>query len=155
MNRIATRPARSGRSSWRFARHFLEMCAAMCIGGFILNGLVRGRTGAVGVSGPAPGGSRAGAAGAGRQLCAADGRLDALRGMAWRPTLECREQWLGWRSSWSAWTGSTLSEQPLSRGWVLGFCGPACVVMIIMMLFRLDLYTGRTDHQMGGPARPR
>ena len=27
-------------NSWQFARHFLEMCAAMCIGGGILNGLV-------------------------------------------------------------------------------------------------------------------
>jgi hypothetical protein len=27
---------------------------------------------------------------------------------------------------------------------VIGFCGPVCVVMAIVMLFRLDLYTGRT-----------
>ena len=39
------------------------------------------------------------------------------------------------------------------RGWVLGFCGPACVVMFLVMLFRLGLYTGQTGHQMGGHAR--
>ena len=44
-------------------------------------------------------------------------------------------------------------QQSSVRGWVLGFCGPACVVMVIVMLFRLDLYTGRTGHQMGGRAR--
>ena len=39
MDRIATRPG-LGSQLWHFARHFLEMCAAMCIGGGILNGLV-------------------------------------------------------------------------------------------------------------------
>jgi hypothetical protein len=32
MDRIATRPG-LGSQVWHFARHFLEMCAAMCIGG--------------------------------------------------------------------------------------------------------------------------
>jgi hypothetical protein len=50
-----------------------------------------------------------------------------FRGMAWRPTLEVSG--------------------------LLGFCGPAWVVMVIVMLFRLDLCTGRTGHQMGGLAR--
>jgi hypothetical protein len=36
---------------------------------------------------------------------------------------------------------------------VIGFCGPVCVVMVIVMLFRLDLYTGRTGNQMGRDAR--
>jgi hypothetical protein len=31
------------------------------------------------------------------------------------------------------------------RGLVFGFCGPACLVM----LFRLELYTGRTGHYLG------
>jgi len=35
------------------------------------------------------------------------------------------------------------------RGLVLGFCGPACVVMLVVMLFRLELYTGRAGHHMG------
>jgi len=50
-----------------------------------------------------------------------------FRGMAWRPTLE--------------------------MSGVLGFCGPACVVMVIVILFRLDLYTGRMGHHLGGQAR--
>jgi hypothetical protein len=41
MDRMATRPG-LGSQIWHFARHFLEMCAAMCIGGVILNGLVFG-----------------------------------------------------------------------------------------------------------------
>jgi len=39
MDRMATRPG-PGSQIWTFARHFLEMCAAMCIGGSILNGLL-------------------------------------------------------------------------------------------------------------------
>ena len=39
MDRIATRPG-LGSQIWHFTRHFLEMCAAMCIGGEILNGLL-------------------------------------------------------------------------------------------------------------------
>jgi hypothetical protein len=30
------------------------------------------------------------------------------------------------------------------RGWALAFCGPACVVMLPVMLLRLGMYTGRT-----------
>jgi hypothetical protein len=39
MDGVATRPG-LGSQIWHFARHFLEMCAAMCIGGVILNGLL-------------------------------------------------------------------------------------------------------------------
>jgi hypothetical protein len=35
------------------------------------------------------------------------------------------------------------------RGWAMGFCGPACGVMLVVMLLRLDLYTGRTCHLIG------
>jgi hypothetical protein len=33
-------------------------------------------------------------------------------------------------------------QQSSVRGWVFGFCGPVCVVMVIVMLFRLDLVHG-------------
>jgi hypothetical protein len=76
-----------------------------------------------------------------------------FRGMAWRPTLEMSGAMVGLAIVMVGLDWLDVVQTTTLRGWVLGFCGPACVVMIIMMLFRLDLYTGRTDHQMGGPAR--
>jgi hypothetical protein len=34
--------------------------------------------------------------------------------------------------------------------WQLKFCGPACLVMLVVMLFRLDLYAGRMGHHAYG-----
>jgi hypothetical protein len=76
-----------------------------------------------------------------------------FRGMAWRPTLEMSEATIGLGVVMIALDWLDVVQQSSVRGWVLGFCGPACVVMVIVMLFRLDLYTGRTGHQMGGQAR--
>ena len=45
-----------------------------------------------------------------------------FRDMKWRPILE-------------------MSGAAIGR-----FCGFACVAMVVPMLFRLDLYTGRTSH---------
>ena len=41
-----------------------------------------------------------------------------------------------------------VQTSPL-RGLEFGFCGPACVVMLVVRLFRLELYTGRTSHYLG------
>ena len=153
MDRIATRPG-PGSQIWHFARHFLEMCAAMCIGGSILNGLLF-------LAGPA-------------LLGYPDLRQDApelallvlafnyalpmaawmrFRGMAWRPTLEMSGATIGLAIVMVGLDWLDVVQANTLRGWVVGFCGPACVVMIIVMLFRLGLYTGRTGHQMRGHAR--
>jgi hypothetical protein len=153
MDRIATRPG-LGSQLWHFARHFLEMCAAMCIGGGILNGLVF-------LAGPA----LLGYADLRQQspelallVIAVNYALPMaawmrFRGMAWRPTLEMSGATIGLGVVMIALDWLDVVQQSSVRGWVLGFCGPACVVMVIVMLFRLDLYTGRTGHQMGGQAR--
>jgi hypothetical protein len=39
-------------------------------------------------------------------------------------------------------------------GLVFGFCGPACVVMLVVVLFRLELYIGRMGHPMGHVRSP-
>lgn len=153
MDRMAIRPGLGSRI-WHFARHFLEMCAAMCIGGFILNGLVF-------VAGPA-------------LLGYPDLRQEApelallvlgvnyalpmaawmrFRGMAWRPTVEMSGAMIGLAIVMIGLDWLDVAQQSSVRGWVVGFCGPACVVMVIVMLFRLGLYTGRTGHQMGAHAR--
>jgi hypothetical protein len=40
------------------------------------------------------------------------------------------------------------------RGWALAFCGPACLVMLPVMLLRLGMYTGRTGEHAHHGAPP-
>jgi hypothetical protein len=71
-----------------------------------------------------------------------------FRGMEWRPTLEMSGATLavGVLLISLAWLGIVpKSSLPL---WQLAFCGPACLAMLIAMLLRLDLYTGRKGHHM-------
>jgi hypothetical protein len=120
MDRITT--SRPGLRSqiWQFARHFLEMCVAMCVGGGILNGLVF-------VAGPALLGYpdlRQQSPELALLVTAFDVTLPMalwmrFRGMAWRPTLEMSGQPSGWRSCCSGWIGSTLSTRARSAGWCL------------------------------------
>jgi hypothetical protein len=153
MDRMAIRLGLGSRI-WHFARHFLEMCAAMCIGGFILNGLVF-------VAGPALLGYPDLRQKAPELALLVLGVNYALpmaawmrfRGMAWRPTLEMSGAMIGLAIVMIGLDWLDLAQQSSVRGWVVGFCGPACVVMVIVMLFRLGLYTGRTGHQMGAHAR--
>ena len=116
MDRIATRPG-LGSQLWQFARHFLEMCAAMCIGGGILNGLVF-------LAGPA----LLGYADLRQQspelallVIAVNYALPMaawmrFRGMAWRPTLEMSGATIGLGVVMIVWTGSTLSSRAVSVG---------------------------------------
>jgi hypothetical protein len=153
MDRMATRPG-PGNQLWHFARHFLEMCVAMCIGGGILNGLVF-------LAAPALRGSsdlRQEAPELALLVIACNYALPMaawmrFRGMAWRPTLEMSGATIGLAIVMIGLDWLDVVQQSSVRGWVFGFCGPACVVMVIVMLFRLGLYTGRTGPQMGGHAR--
>jgi hypothetical protein len=76
-----------------------------------------------------------------------------FRGMAWCPTLEMAGATVGLGIVMVALDWLDVVQTSTLRGLVVGFCGPACVVMVIVMLFRLGLYTGRTGHHMGGHAR--
>ena len=154
MDRLATSRPGLGSQGWHFVRHFLEMCAAMCIGGVILNGLVF-------VAGPALLGYpdlRQEAPELALLMLAFNYALPMaawmrFRGMAWRPTLEMSGAMVGLAIVMIGLDWLDVVQQSSVRGWVFGFCGPACVVMVIVMLFRLGLYTGRTGHQMGGHPR--
>jgi hypothetical protein len=139
------RPPSTGRQVWNVTRHFLEMCIAMCVGGGALNALVF-------VVGPA-------------QLGYPDLRTTApelallliaclytlpmaawmrFRGMAWRPILEMSGATIALALMLVGLAAlDILSSAELHR-WALMFCGPACVVMLAVMLPRLGLYTGRT-----------
>jgi hypothetical protein len=82
-----------------------------------------------------------------------------FRGMAWRPpTLEMSGAMIALAVvlvglSWLGAVPESSIRELVSGTPTPRFCGPACVVMVAVMLFRLGLYTGRTGHQMGGHAR--
>jgi hypothetical protein len=143
MDHTMTRPHTRLSGAWMFARHFLEMCVAMCVGGFLLNVLIF-------VAGPAV-------------LGYADPRETApslalllsafiytapmaawmrFRGMTWRPILEMSGAVVALALLLIGLAGVGVITESDLRSLALGFCGPACVVMLPVMLFRLDLYTG-------------
>ena len=135
----------TGRQVWNFARHFLEMCVAMCVGGNALIALVF-------IAGPAllgysdlrvtaPGVAVLIIAGLTTAPMAAWMRF---RGMAWRPVLEMSAAPLGLGVVLAVLAAVGVLSPADVRGWALVFCGPACVLMLPVMLLRLDLYTGRT-----------
>jgi hypothetical protein len=138
-----------GKQVWNFARHFFEMCVAMCVGGSVLN-LVLFKAGpaVVGYSDPR------------QQFPELSLLAIALvyllpmvlwmrfRGMEWRPILEMSGAAAGLAVLLVGLTWLGVMSQGSLREWSLAFCLPACVVMVGAMLFRLDLYTGRTAHHM-------
>jgi hypothetical protein len=139
-----------GRQVWYFTRHYLEMCAAMCIGGVILNTLVF-------VVGPTllgypdlrqhyPGVALVVAAGLFTLPMAAWMRI---RGMAWGPTWEMSGATIGVAIVVVALSGVGVVSASGLHAWLDASCGPWCAVMIVAMLVRLPLYTGRSGHQMG------
>jgi hypothetical protein len=137
-----------------FTRHFVEMCVVMCVSGGVLNALIF-------LAGPAWIGYsdlRQQSPEWALLVIAFDYALPMAawmraRGMQWRPTLEMSGATVGLAIvvSGLAWlgviTGSSL------HGWIFGFCGPACVVMFVVMLFRLDLYASQAGHVMRRRAR--
>jgi hypothetical protein len=139
-----------GSQMWHFTRHYLEMCAAMCIGGVILNTLVF-------VVGPALIGYpnlRQQVPGLALVLSAFLFTLPMalwmrIRGMAWRPTLEMSGATVGLAIVVVALSGVGVVSQSAPQAWLEASCLPWCVVMFAAMLFRFPLYSGRTGHQMG------
>jgi hypothetical protein len=127
-----------------FLWHFVQMCMACCIGGVTLSVLFFG--GAVLIGYP--------------DLVQRFPELSTLviaffvalpmaawmrfRGMQWRPTLEMAATPIvvGVLLIGLAWLGIFPNSSLFQ--WLTGL---ACPVMLIPMLLRLDLYTGRTGHQ--------
>jgi hypothetical protein len=141
------------RQVWNFARHFLEMCIAMCVGGGALNALVF-------VVGPAQLGYpdlRASAPGLALFLIACLYAAPMatwmwFRGMARRPILEMSGVTVALAVVLIVLAAvDVLSSDDLQR-WALIFCGPACVLMLPVMLLRLGMYTGRTGEHAHRPA---
>ena len=66
------------------------------------------------------------------------------RGMAWRPILEMSAVSVGLGVVLAVLGAVGVLSPAAIRGWAFAFCGPACLLMLPVMLLRLDLYTGRT-----------
>lgn len=148
---VAARPS-LGKQSWNFARHFLEMCIAMCVGGTVLAVLVFAVVPAL-MGDP--------------NLRTLYPELSLLaiavmlilpmagwmrfRGMAWRPILEMSAVPFGLAIAMIGLTWAGVVPTTVLQIEFGSFCGISCVGMLIVMLFRLDLYTGRTGHHMGHP----
>jgi hypothetical protein len=132
------------RQIWNFLRHYVEMCVAMCIGVAVTSFLLRAVADArgadlrqewplisllaisIGITLPMAAWMR-------------------FRGMAWRPILEMSVAGIV-AVMVVAWFG-IISASGVKVGTV---CGVACVAMFGAMLFRLDMYTGRSGHQHHG-----
>jgi hypothetical protein len=141
---------------WTFIRHFLEMCVAMCVGGGLMNALIF-------VAGPALMGYsdlREGTPALALVVIALIylapmAAWMRFRGMPWRPILEMSGAVIALAVVFIGLAAfDAMSESDL-RSSALGFCGPACVVMLPVMLLRLDLYTGRIEsHGQQAAASP-
>ena len=148
MDHVEIRSRNRVHEVWVFVRHFLEMCVAMCVGGGVLNALIF-------VAGPA----LVGYPDLREEAPALALLVFALiylapmvawmrfRGMPWHPILEMSGAVVALAVVLIGLAASgAISESDL-RSSALGFCGPAWLVMIPVMLLRLDLYTGRTASQ--------
>lgn len=135
------------RQTLNFVRHFFEMCIPMCAGGFVLYFLAFTWVPAV-----------AGWGSLREQFPEVSLLLIALllstpmtawmvfRGMPWRPTLEMAVVPFAIALLAITLAGvGTLSSSWLQIRWG-ELCGLSCVGMFGVMLFRLDLYTGRSGH---------
>jgi len=76
-----------------------------------------------------------------------------LRGMAWRPIVEMSAVPLGLAilligGVWAGFAPDSTLQITFGQ-----FCSFSCVGMFGVMLFRLDLYTGRSGHLMAHGAQ--
>ena len=143
---VTTPRAGIGRQAWTFGRHFFEMCIAMCVAGVPLTLMVFAAIStlaSVDLQEQYP---------ALALIVTAFGLTLPMsawmvfRGMPWRPVLEMAA---------AAFVVAILLIAVVVVG-IVGsetlqltvgeFCGLSCVAMLVVMLFRLDLYTGRTGH---------
>jgi hypothetical protein len=141
-----------GRQTRNFVQHFLEMCIAMCAVGTPLVNLVF-RWGPEAKGYPDP---RLQSPELSLLVIAIIYTLPMVgwmhfRGMDWRPTLEMGAATIATAIPFIAlsWLG-ILSQADLLKVASPVFCGPACAVMVLAMLPRLGMYTGRDGHHMGG-----
>jgi hypothetical protein len=129
-----------------FLLHWVEMGLSMCIGGGLLNLLFFWAAGQVGYPD-----LRQQLPELSLLVIAFNVTLPMVawmrfRGMAWRPIWEMAGETIALAILLLglAWVG--IIPRSGLREWQINFCGVACALMFIPMLFRLDHYTGRMGH---------
>jgi flagellar biosynthetic protein FliP len=139
----SARPVSLTRATWNFGRHLFEMCAAMCIGVAVLDVPFLAVARATGVDDPI------------RDLPDVAALVVAFN-MSLPMVLWMRHRGHDWTCIWEM-TGAMFLEAGvlIAAHWAGVVSGSTVVawqhalmvpVMIAVMLFRLDLYTGRADH---------
>lgn len=155
MDRITTQRPGLRSQIWQFARHYLEMCVAMCVGGAILTALLfKAGPALIGYPDPREYAPELALVVVACNLALPMGAWMRLRGMAWRPALEMSGATVGLAVVLAGLAGLGAVPDGTLRAWLVAepvpsFCGPACGVMLVVMLLRLGVYTGRTGHRMG------
>lgn len=152
MDAVATARLSLRRQSWDFVRHFLEMCISMCAGGAILSLIVLGipaLTWGLNIREQFPDLSLLLIA---LLLTLPMAAWMLLRGMPRRPTLEMSIVPIGLALLMIGGVSAGLAPANTLQIGFGSFCGISCVGMFGVMLFRLELYTGRTGHQATHPA---
>jgi hypothetical protein len=135
-----------------FALHFLEMCVSMCVGGVVLflAFFVVGPA-TIGYADPRPQFPELSLLVIAFMFTVPMALWMRFRGLEWRPIMEMSGAavavailliGLGWVGILTA-SGLREFAGP-------AFCGPACGAMFLAMLFRLDMYAGRTGHMTPG-----
>jgi hypothetical protein len=150
----AARPS-LGRQSWTFARHFLEMCVSMCAGGAILSLIIFRIPVLIGAPNPRGQLPELALILIAIVLTLPMAAWMRFRGMEWRPILEMSAVPIGLAilligGVWAGVTADNTLQTSIGT-----FCGLSCAGMFVVMLFRLDLYTGRTGHHMTHGAHAR
>jgi hypothetical protein len=150
MDTVDTARPSLGRQGWNFARHFLEMCIAMCVGGAAL-ALVAFTVAPALIGNP---NLRESYPELSLLLIAVILTLPMaawmrIRGMAWRPILEMSAVPFGLAILLIGFVLVGLAPVSTLQIEFGRFCGVACAGMFVVMLFRLDMYTGRAGHGMG------
>lgn len=139
---------------WHFVRHFLEMCASMCIGIIALGVVYNWAMGLVGVSNPYVRFPEFSALMLAFNMTLPMVAWMRIRGMAWRPIIEMAAAmvveafaivvlyWMGLLANEAVGNQSTLWL------WQHGLMMPA---MLVPMLLRLHVYTGGMHHGAHAP----
>jgi hypothetical protein len=148
MDAVARARLSPGRQSWNFARHFLEMCVSMCAGGAILSLIVFGIPALVGAPNLREQFPELGLTLIAILLTLPMAAWMRFRGMEWRPIVEMSAVPIGLAILLIGGVWAGFAPDSTLQATFGSFCGVSCVGMFVVMLFRLDLYTGRTGHHM-------
>jgi hypothetical protein len=148
MDAVATARLSLGRQSWNFARHFLEMCISMCAGGAILSLIVFGIPALIGTPNLREQFPELGLILIAILLTLPMVAWMRFRGMEWRPIIEMSAVPIGLAILLIGLAQFKVAPDSTLQITFGSLCGISCVGMFVVMLFRLDLYTGRTGHHM-------